>query len=96
MPDGTPLYAVAAGTIWLDNPEAIAIVAGTGHAFGYRHVRPVVKNNQYVSRHQLIAYVAKGWGHVHFAERCGTTYVNPFRNGGLGPTPTAPPRRSTG
>ena len=46
---------------------------------------PVVKSSQQVTRHQLIAYVAKGWGHVHFAERRGTTYVNPLRNGGLGP-----------
>ena len=85
VPDGTPVYAVEAGSTWL-NGESLAVVApDRSHAFGYWHVVPVVKNNQPVARHQLIAYVAKGWGHVHFAERRGTTYVNPLRNGGLGP-----------
>ena len=36
-------------------------------------------------RHQLLGYVAKGWEHVHFAERRGGVYVNPLRDGGLGP-----------
>jgi murein DD-endopeptidase MepM/ murein hydrolase activator NlpD len=86
VPDGTPVYAVEAGTIWFDSPQAIAVVSpDRSHSFGYWHVRPVVKSHQQVARHQLIAYVAEGWGHVHFAERLGTTYVNPLRNGGLGP-----------
>lgn len=86
VPDGTPLYAVEAGTIWFDNPQAIAVVAGDrSHSFGYWHVIPVVKSHQHVALHQLIAYVAKGWGHVHFAERRAGVYVNPLRNGGLGP-----------
>ena len=86
VPDGTPVYAVEAGTIWFDSPRAIAVVAlDRSHSFGYWHVVPVVKSHQTVARHQLIAYVAKGWGHVHFAERRGPVYVNPLRNGGLGP-----------
>jgi len=86
VPDGTPVYAVEAGTVWFDNPQAIAVVASDrSHSFGYWHVVPAVKSHQRVARHELIAYVAKGWGHVHFAERRGTTYVNPLRNGGLGP-----------
>ena len=86
VPDGTPVYAVEAGTIWFDNPQAIAVVAlDRSHSFGYWHVTPVVKSHQRVACHQLIAYVARGWGHVHFAERRGGAYVNPLRNGGLGP-----------
>ena len=86
VPDGTPVYAVEAGTIWFDNPQAIAVVAlDRSHSFGYWHVIPVVKSHQHVALHQLIAHVAKGWGHVHFAERRAGAYVNPLRNGGLGP-----------
>ena len=93
VPDGTPVYAVEAGTVYLNNARSIAVVApGGSRTFGYWHVRPVVKSHQAVERHQLIAYVAKGWGHVHFAERHGETYVNPLRNGGLGPyTDHTPP-----
>ena len=86
VPDGTPVYAVVAGTVWFNNPQAIAVVAREGsRSFGYWHVTPVVKSHQVVAHHQLIAYVAKGWGHVHFAETRGGVYVNPLRNGGLGP-----------
>jgi len=86
VPDGTPVYAVEAGTVWSNSGESFAVVApDRSHTFGYWHVVPVVKSHQAVARHQLIAYVAKGWGHVHFAERQGTAYVNPLRNGGLGP-----------
>jgi len=86
VPDGTPVYAVEAGTVWFDNAQAIAVVAfDRSHSFGYWHVVPAVKSHQTVARHQLIAHVAKGWGHVHFAECRGTTYLNPLRNGGLGP-----------
>ena len=107
VPDGTPVYAVEAGTVWRNSGESLAVVApGRSRTFGYWHVVPVVKNNQQVARHQLIAYVAKSWGHVHFAERDGTTYVNPLRerrhrplhrrhrpDGRQGRRSTAPPSR---
>jgi hypothetical protein len=85
-PDGTPVYAVEAGTVYFDNPAAIAVVSfDRSHSFGYWHIVPAVKSHQAVKRHQLIGYIGKGWEHVHFAERRGGDYVNPLRNGGLGP-----------
>lgn len=84
-PDGTPVYAVEAGTVYIDNPMAIAVVAPAGHSFGYWHIVPVVKSHQFVTRHQLLGRVGKGWEHVHFAERRGGVYVNPLRPGGVGP-----------
>jgi hypothetical protein len=85
-PDGTPVYAVEAGTVFFDSPRAIAVVEpGGGRAFGYWHIVPAVRSHQFVARHQLIGYVEKGWEHVHFAERLHGAYVNPLRDGGLGP-----------
>jgi len=84
-PDLTGVYAVEAGTVFLDNPEAVAVVAPDGHTFGYWHIVPVVKPGQFVHRHQLLGRIGKGWEHVHFAERVDGAYVNPLRAGGLGP-----------
>ena len=85
-PDGTPVYAVEAGTVYFDSPAAIAVVSpDRSHSFGYWHIVPAVKSHQFVRRHQLLGRIGKGWGHVHFAERRGDLYVNPLRNSGLGP-----------
>src|SRR5262249_56896194 len=50
-------------------------------------VRPAVHDGESVALHQLLGHVAKGWGHVHFAERPrrGAAYVDPLRPGGLTP-----------
>ena len=85
-PDGTAVYAVEAGTVYFDSKSAIAVVAGDrSHSFGYWHIVPVVKSHQLVAKHQLLGYVGAGWEHVHFAERRGGQYVNPLRDGGIGP-----------
>ena len=85
-PDGTAVYAVEAGTVYFDSAAAIAVVSpDRSHSFGYWHIVPAVKSHQKVKRHQLLGYIGKGWEHVHFAERRGDFYVNPLRNGGLGP-----------
>jgi hypothetical protein len=91
-PDGTPVYAVEGGTVFFDSTEAIAVKVGPQHEFGYWHVEPAVKPHQIVRRHDLLGYVGRGWGHVHFAERVGSRYLNPLRPGGLGPyTDPLPP-----
>jgi murein DD-endopeptidase MepM/ murein hydrolase activator NlpD len=84
-PDGTPVYAVEGGKVFMDSARAIAVVAPNGHSFGYWHVVPAVRSHQIVRKHQLIGHIEKGWEHVHFAERSGGVYINPLRNGGLGP-----------
>jgi len=85
VPDGTAVYAVEAGTVFMDSGEALGVIAPSGHGFAYWHIVPVVKHRQWVRRHQLLGRVGKGWEHVHFAERVDGHYVNPLRNGGLGP-----------
>jgi hypothetical protein len=85
-PDGTAVYAVEGGKVYMDSPRAVAVVAPDGtHSFAYWHIVPVVRSHQVVRKHQLLGHIEKGWEHVHFAERCGNVYVNPLRNGGLGP-----------
>jgi Peptidase family M23 len=84
-PDGTPVYAVRGGEVFFDSGQAIAVVVGPEHEFGYWHVVPAVTSHQHVSAHQLLGWIAAGWGHVHFAERIDGVYVNPLRPGGIGP-----------
>jgi hypothetical protein len=87
VPDGTPVFSVEAGTVDLgQGPHNVAVVsADRRRIFGYWHLDPVVKHKQQVARHALLGHVAKGWGHVHFAERAGGKYVNPARRGALTP-----------
>jgi hypothetical protein len=94
VPDGTPVYAVEAGTINIrtDEEQVIEVRTHGASLFAYWHVAPMVRQGQHVGLHQLIARVAKGWGHVHLGERDGVYYVNPLRDGGLGPyTDRTPP-----
>lgn len=85
-PDGTAVYAVEAGTISLGGPQNVAVVeAGGAREHGYWHIVPAVEHGERVAQHALLGHVAKGWGHVHFAERSGGEYWNPLRAGALAP-----------
>jgi hypothetical protein len=85
-PDGTAVYAVAAGTVDLEGAQNIAVVEGGGAGeHGYWHVVPAVRHRQQVARHELLGHIAAGWGHVHFAERSAGQYRNPLREGALTP-----------
>lgn len=83
-PDGTPVYAVAPGTVF-NRPDAVTVRQPYGHEFAYWHIVSVVSEHGYVSTGELIGYVRFPWGHVHFAEWDGKTYLNPLRPGGLEP-----------
>ncbi len=83
-PNGTPVYAVEAGTVHLEDPRAISVAAGTLD-FGYWHVVPVVRHLQHVDRHELLGHIDAPWLHVHFAERRDGSYRNPLRAGALTP-----------
>jgi murein DD-endopeptidase MepM/ murein hydrolase activator NlpD len=85
-PDGTPVYAVAPGTVDLEGDQNIAVVeAGAARVLAYWHVVPSVRHGQQLARHQLLGRIARGWGHVHFAERSDGRYRNPLRAGALTP-----------
>lgn len=82
--NGAPVYAVAGGTVHLEDARALS-VAAAGVEFGYWHVVPAVVHLQRVRRHQLLGHVQAPWLHVHFAERRGGMYRNPLRRAGLTP-----------
>jgi Peptidase family M23 len=81
--DGTPVYAVEAGTVYSEGEQNIAVIGAHEHA--YWHIVPTVRTGQHVRRHALIGHVAKPWGHVHLAERMQARYWNPLRSGALTP-----------
>jgi hypothetical protein len=83
-PDGTPVYAVEPGRV-VRTGQAVSLRRPNRREFGYWHIRPVVRTGQHVRMHQLLGYVAPGWGHVHFAETVAGRYRNPLRNGALSP-----------
>jgi Peptidase family M23 len=89
--DGTPVYAVAPGTVFRYS-DAVAVRRPGGREFSYWHVRAIVPEHAYVKAGQEIGIVRPGFGHVHFAEFDGHTYVNPLRPGGIAPfrDPTPP------
>ena len=84
-PDGTAVYAVAGGKVHREGGQNIGIVTGSGDSHGYWHIVPRVGHGQRVRKHALIGHVAKGWGHVHFADRIDGKYWNPLREGALTP-----------
>jgi hypothetical protein len=86
-PNGTAVYAIEAGTAFLDGARAVSVRASNGHTFAYWHIVPAVGANQWVRRHELLGHVEAPWAHVHLSERDLVTHrlVNPLRPGGLAP-----------
>jgi murein DD-endopeptidase MepM/ murein hydrolase activator NlpD len=82
--DGTPVYAVASGFVRRHHAD-VTVSRSSGRAFGYWHIRPIVRTGQRVRLHQLLGLVLPGWGHVHFAESVRGEYRNPLRRGALTP-----------
>jgi hypothetical protein len=90
VPDGTPVYAIEPGEVFLVNSSAVAVVSPVWSTtppliFGYWHIDPAVTSYQFVARHQLLGYVRAGAGHVHLSERRFGQWLNPLRAGGLSP-----------
>jgi murein DD-endopeptidase MepM/ murein hydrolase activator NlpD len=83
--DGTAVYSVEPGVVERRHATSVTIGRDSGRRYGYWHIRPVVRSGTYVRRHQLIGYILKGWGHVHFAESLDGYYRNPLRWGALTP-----------
>jgi hypothetical protein len=85
---GTPVYAVAAGTVFLE-PDHVDVlshaVAGHATGFSYWHIIPAPREYSYAKPHTLLGWVNPSWGHLHFAELRAGRWVNPLRNHALTP-----------
>jgi hypothetical protein len=86
-PNGTAVYAVSSGTISRHplHPDDVVLVQSAGVTFEYWHVVPAVSHGYAVAGKTVLGWIEKPWAHVHFAERLGSTYVNPLRPGALTP-----------
>ena len=87
-PGGTPVFAVAAGTVFLA-PDRVTVLRGSAvgerSGFAYWHVLPAVVEHRLVRAGQLVGWVNPAWGHLHFAEMENGRWVNPLRPGALEP-----------
>lgn len=84
-PDGTPVYAVNPGRVSIDGQNITVIEVEGEREHAYWHVVPAVGDGSQVKRGALLGHIAKGWGHVHLAERRGSAYWNPLRDGAMTP-----------
>jgi hypothetical protein len=85
-PDGTAVYAVAPGTVYIeDKGHAVAVLQSNGRSHSYWHVKPAVSHHQSVGLHQLLGHIEAPWGHVHFSEIYRRTFYDPLRPGALTP-----------
>jgi hypothetical protein len=85
-PDGTAVYAIAPGTVYIeDKGHAVAVKGPDGRTFAYWHIKPVVAHHQSVRLHQLLGHIEAPWGHVHLAESTRGRFLDPLRPGALSP-----------
>ena len=86
-PNGTPVYSVSSGIIRLHplHPTEVVMVESGGVTYEYWHIVPAVSSGYAVAYKTMVGRIAAPWAHVHFAERHGSTYVNPLRPGALAP-----------
>jgi hypothetical protein len=85
-PDGTEVYAVAPGTVYIeDKGNAVAVLQSNGRSHSYWHVKPVVAHHQWVGLHQLLGHIEPTWSHVHLAEIYRQRFYDPLRPGALTP-----------
>jgi len=86
-PNGTPVYATISGRIGRHplHPKDVVTVTSGSVTFEYWHLVPTVSSGQAVAYRTVLGRIAAPWLHVHFAERHGSTYVNPLRQGALEP-----------
>jgi hypothetical protein len=82
-----PVYAVAAGTVFLEPDHVDVLVRSMRwrRGFSYWHIYPAVGEHVYVRTHTLLGWVRPRWGHLHFAELWRDRWVNPLRPGALTP-----------
>ena len=85
-PNGTPIYAVANGSIHYLGAATLNLDTGHDLTFQYFHIIPIAgEGQQVVARKTILGYVQPPFGHVHITEINGGRSVNPLQRGHLTP-----------
>jgi hypothetical protein len=85
-PNGTPIYAVANGTIHYLGAATLNLTTGRDVVFQYFHIIPIAGEGQAVqAKKTILGYVQPPYAHVHITEIDGTHSVNPLQRGHLTP-----------
>lgn len=93
-PDGTPVYAVASGTVTRVTREWVGVACSNGRAFEYWHVNAKVRVGQYVEAgRSVVGFVQRPSKHVHLTQIERGRVVNPVGPRRLTPySDTTPPQ----
>lgn len=85
-PDGSPVYAVASGTVVRARGNRVTVVCDNGRAFQYWHVYEAVQAGQEVEAGKtVVGFILPKREHVHLTELQKGRAVNPLAPGHLTP-----------
>ena len=85
-PDGTPVYAVASGTVTWARGRRATVACGNGRSFQYWHIYEAVRVGQHVEAGKtVIGFILPKREHVHLTHLENGRAVNPLAPGHLAP-----------
>jgi hypothetical protein len=85
-PDGSPVYAVASGTVTRARGGRVTVDCGSGRSFQYWHIDPVARVGQHaVAGKTLLGFIQPKREHVHLTHLEKARAVNPAARGRLTP-----------
>lgn len=85
-PDGSPVYAVADGSVTRARGGRVTVSCGNGRSFQYWHIEPAVRTGQRaVTGRTVIGYIQPKREHVHLTHVESGRAVNPLGAGRLTP-----------
>jgi hypothetical protein len=85
-PDGSPVYAVAPGTVVRARGGRVTVDCGNGRSFQYWHIEPVARVGQHaVAGKTLLGFIQQKREHVHLTHLEKGRAVNPVEPGRLAP-----------